>query len=307
MATGKGSPCSSPACVDKSLHQLGGDDLKVVYEAVFPIAAKYLFFGIQIGLKMNEIANIEMQCGTDPKKILLHVLSVRLSKRPALTWGDIETALVSDSVGEHEQANRVKREYGHLYYRLDPSLQVTSDQQHGATDKKRVAKSHDFCTKVSDERTDNVTGEVSETESHTNPLRVQGENNSETMAEQEREKSSGLSSTDPDKADTHGSSKFKERGEHNIFECFFGRLCYEISNPEKIAAQLQVKGLISKTVMKDMMRSPESKKAKTISLVDAVDETIKSEPDLLFVLIEVLLEDGDLQTVGSEMLRETGK
>ena len=100
---------------------------------------------------------------------------------------------------------------------------------------------HDFCTKVSDELTDNVTGEVSETESHTNPLRVQGENNSETMAEQETEKSSeGLSSADPDKTETCGSSKFEESGEHNIFEHFFGRLCNEISNPVQIAAQLQM-------------------------------------------------------------------
>ena len=252
MATGKGSPCSSPACVDQSLHELGGDDLKVVYEAVFSIAAKYLFFGIQIGLKMNEIANIKMQCGTDPKECLLHVLSVRLSKRPALTWGDIETALRSEVIGEHEQANRIKKEYGHLYYRLDPSLQASSDEQHGASETKRVA--------------------------------------------------------DPDKADTYGSSKFNESGEHNIFERFFGQLCCEISNPVKTAAQLQKKGLISMAVMKDMIRSPESQQAKTIiSLVDAVDEAIKSKPDLLFVFIEVLLEDEDLQTVGEEILRETGK
>ena len=174
--------------------------------------------------------------------------------------------------------------------------------------KKRVARSNDFSTRVSDERTDNVRGEVSERESHTNPLRVQGENNSETMAEQETEKSSeGLSSADPDKAETCGSSKFNESGEHNIFERFFGRLCYEISNPVKIAAELQMKDLISKTVMKGMIMSPESQQAKTISLVDAVDEKIKSKPELLFVFIEVLLEDEGLQTVGKEILRETGK
>ena len=306
MATGRVSPpCSSMASVDHHFHELGGDDVKVVYEAVCPIAAKYLFFAIHIGLKMNEIANIEMQCGTDPKKILLHVLSVRLKQSPALTWGNIETALRSEALGEHEQANRVNREYGHLYYRLDPSLQATSDQQHGVTEKKRVARSNDFCTKVSDEQTESVKVEVSGTESHTNPLRVQGENNSETMAEQETENSSeGLSSADPDKDD---SSKFKESGEHNIFERFFGQLCCEISNPVKTAAQLQKKGLISKAVMKDMIMSTKSQQEKTISLVDAVDETVKSKPDLLFVFIEVLLEDEGLQTVGREMSTETGK
>ena len=74
----------------------------------------------------------------------------------------------------------------------------------------------------------------------------------------------------------------------------------------KTAAQLQKNGLISKAVMKDMMRSTESQQENTISLVDAVDETIKSKPELLFVFIEVLLEDEGLQTVGREMLKETG-
>ena len=128
------------------------------------------------------------------------------------------------------------------------------------------------------------------------------------MAEQGTKKSSeSLSSADPDETDTYGSSKFNESGEHNIFEHFFGRLCYEISNPVKIAGQLQMKDLISKAVMKDMIMSPESQQAKTISLVDAVDEAIKSKPELLFVFIEVLLEDEGLQTVGREILRETGK
>ncbi|CAI8014129.1 hypothetical protein GBAR_LOCUS8863, partial [Geodia barretti] len=128
-----GSECSSTALFDQGFRKLGEKDLKVVYQALHPIAAKYVFLGIQIDLEMNEIRSIKMQCGTDPKECLLHVLSLRLKQSPALTWGDIETALRSEALGEHEQANRVKREYGHLYYRLDPSLQATSDQQHGAT------------------------------------------------------------------------------------------------------------------------------------------------------------------------------
>ena len=299
-----GSECSSTALFDQGFRKLGEKDLKVVYQALHPIAAKYVFLGIQIDLEMNEIRSIMMQCGTDPKECLLHVLSLRLKQSPALTWGDIETALRSEALGEHEQANRIKEGYGHLYYRLDPSLQATSDQQHGATENKRVARSNDFCTKVSDELTESVKVEVSGTESHTNPLRVQSENGTETIAEQEAEKSSeGLSSVDPDKDD---SSKFKESGEHNIFERFFGQLCCEISSPVKTAAQLQKNGLISKAVMKDMMRSTESQQENTISLVDAVDETIKSKPELLFVFIEVLLEEEGLQTVGREMLKETG-
>lgn len=92
-----------------------------------------------------------------------------------------------------------------------------------------------------------------------------------------------------------------------VFERFFGQLCCEISKPVQVAAQLQRKGLISKSTMKDMIISPESQQSKTISLVDAVDKTIKSKPDCLFAFIEVLLENEALQTLGREMLREAGK
>ena len=93
----------------------------------------------------------------------------------------------------------------------------------------------------------------------------------------------------------------------NVFECFFGQLCCVIVNPVGLAAKLQKKGLISKSVMKDLMMSPESQQAKTINLVDKVDEKIKSQPDTLFEFIKVLLENEDLQESGRDMLREAGK
>jgi hypothetical protein len=43
-----------------------------------------------------------------------------------------------------------------------------------------------------------------------------------------------------------------------IFKRFFGKLCCAITNPVETAAQLQEKGLISQSVMKDMIMSPES-------------------------------------------------
>ena len=93
----------------------------------------------------------------------------------------------------------------------------------------------------------------------------------------------------------------------NLFERFYGQLCCEISSPVETAAQLQKRGLISKAAMKDMIRSPESQQVKTISLVDILDEVINSQPDSLFMFIEVLLENDNLQRVGREMLREAGK
>ena len=93
----------------------------------------------------------------------------------------------------------------------------------------------------------------------------------------------------------------------DIFERFYGQLCCEISNPVETAAKLQKIGLISKAVMKDMIRSPESQQVKTISLIDTLDVVINSHPDSLFMFIEVLLEIKSLQGIGREMLKEAGK
>ena len=92
-----------------------------------------------------------------------------------------------------------------------------------------------------------------------------------------------------------------------VFKRFFGQLCCTIVNPVGIAAQLQKKGLISKSVMKDMMMSPESQQSKIISLVDKLEKRIKSKPYSLFGFIRVLLENEALQGTGREILREAGK
>lgn len=94
-----------------------------------------------------------------------------------------------------------------------------------------------------------------------------------------------------------------------IYRRFFGKLCCAVLNPVQIAAQLQEKCLISQAMMKDLIMSPESQQAKTISVVDALEKKIKLDPDHLFVFIEVLLENDspELQKTGGEILREAGK
>ena len=91
-----------------------------------------------------------------------------------------------------------------------------------------------------------------------------------------------------------------------VFERFFGQLCCAIVDPVATAAQLQRKGLLSKSMMKEMITSPESKQEKTIHLVDEVDKRIDLHPDSLFVFVQVLLENDALKEAGTEMLRETG-
>ena len=127
MATGTG-PCRS-ALADQSHqnpHELGEDDLNVVLEALHPAAAKYLFLGVAMKVKMNEIKKIQKRC-SDPDECLLEVLSVRLKQIPSLTWRDIETALRSGPVGEVRLANTISKQYGHLY----PSSQASLDHTQG--------------------------------------------------------------------------------------------------------------------------------------------------------------------------------
>ena len=92
----------------------------------------------------------------------------------------------------------------------------------------------------------------------------------------------------------------------NIFERFFGQICCVEFKPKDVAAKLQKKGLISIDAMKYMMRSPESQQEKIITLFDWIHENIKTCPNHLFVVIEVMLENEALQETAREILKETG-
>ena len=93
-----------------------------------------------------------------------------------------------------------------------------------------------------------------------------------------------------------------------VFKRFFGKLCCAIVNPVETAAQLQEKRLISPSMMKDLIMSPESQQSKTISVVCQISTKIGAHPDRLFQFIEVLLDYDapQLQKVGREMLTEAG-
>ena len=122
MATGVGPPGFQS---DQGTRELGKHDLKVVFDALLPVAGKYEFFGIQIGFEMSEIDEIRKQC-TDSRQCLLRILDTRLRQTPALTWNDIDTALRSKAVNESKLANTIKIEYGHLF-----GNEQTSESQEG--------------------------------------------------------------------------------------------------------------------------------------------------------------------------------
>ena len=127
MATGTDPGLTEPA--DQSPHELGEDDLRVVFRALHPVAEKYKVLGVEMNMKMTEIKKIQRQC-SDPDECLLEVLSVCLKQIPSLTWKDIDTALRSDTVGEPQLADRIRRKYGHLYS-PDPSFEASLDKEKG--------------------------------------------------------------------------------------------------------------------------------------------------------------------------------
>ena len=124
-----------------------------------------------------------------------------------------------------------------------------------------------------------------------------------------KEKAAHSSSTDdssPECDMTKNQYKDEMKELVNIFERFFGKLCCAVFDPKDVAAELQSVGLISIESMKHIVRSPESKQDKIITLVDLMHKMMMSCPDHLFVIIEVMLENEALQETAREILRETG-
>ena len=160
MATGTGLPLLAvPA--DQSPDELGENDLRVVFKALHSVAEKYKFLGVEMNVKISEVKKIQSQC-SDPGECLLEVLSVRLKQIPSLTWRDIDTALRSDTVGEPQLADRIRRQYGHLYT-PDPSFETSLVKERGrkmleiTKSKKKAKSARKYIQQDSDE-------EVSESE-----------------------------------------------------------------------------------------------------------------------------------------------
>ena len=124
--------------------------------------------------------------------------------------------------------------------------------------------------------------------------------------EEKAARSSGMDDSSPECDMTKNQYEGEMKELVNIFERFFGKLCRAVFDPVDTAVELQMKGLISIDAMKHMMRSPESQQEKIITLVDWLHEKIKSFPDRLFVVIEVMLKNEALQETAREILRETG-
>ena len=102
-------------------------------------------------------------------------------------------------------------------------------------------------------------------------------------------------------------SETESKGLRKVFKRFFGRLCFTIKSPVELATRLQMRGLLTYSVMNELLTSPESEQAKTITLVQALQKQVKSRPDRMFNIIQVFLHNEVLQQTGREIWTETGK
>ena len=131
MATGVGPP---EVQSDQGTRELEKDDLIVLFEALLPVAGKYVFFGLQIGVDMNEIRK---QFMNDTRECLLRILRIRLGRTPALMWKDIDTALRSKAIDDSRLANALMQKYGHLFIHKQ-TFESQEDERKGS-EKKHIS------------------------------------------------------------------------------------------------------------------------------------------------------------------------
>ena len=88
-------------------RSLTSNDLPHLLNVLNPVASKCYYIGLQLGVKIAQIANIEFnyrKCEDQLREILVE----RLKQEPPFTWQDIVTALRADSVREHGLASEVE-------------------------------------------------------------------------------------------------------------------------------------------------------------------------------------------------------
>ena len=97
-----------------SNQALSDKDLRDIINELHPLVHKYKLIGIQLGeIEYSDIQRIEAQ-RSQQSECMLEVISLRLKKTPALTWGGIISALKSPSVGESQIAEGIRKKYGRL-------------------------------------------------------------------------------------------------------------------------------------------------------------------------------------------------
>ena len=302
--------------------RLDEKDLPELLRVLHPARIEYNSFGLQIGVWVGEIACIE-QTHKDPRHCLREILTARLKKSEPLTWNDIVAALREECVGLGKIADDIRQQYAHLF---TPTISMASKYEHEKEFDRviREADSEDDEIETCRQRHERISEQDSDEEVGGREKRTQSLRKRESKHEIKskdilkpkeyvsmKKKSPGGDHRSRVSKEGERSSEYEgieeEKELASVFECFYGQLCCVEFNPKEIAAQLQKKGLISIPLMKELIISPESQQAKIITLIDALYEMIKSQPEHLFSCIEVMVKNDALQEAGRELLTEAGK
>ena len=129
MATGS-SEATSPDT------EFGIKDLSALHEALCPVSAKYKFFGLQIGVDINEIKEIKANC-EDSSDCLLEILCSRLNQEPALTCADICKALRSQAVNMRQLAKSFS---SHFECQMCDQNKAKNETERESSKKKKAEK-----------------------------------------------------------------------------------------------------------------------------------------------------------------------
>ena len=125
------------------------------------------------------------------------------------------------------------------------------------------------------------------------------------------ERDSSSSTSDDSSSQEHDELKKLSRAESKqfkrIYTKFYGKLCCLIENPVEIAADFQINGLISRSVMRKLCTPLYSQQEKTNQLIDAVYERIQSNPGRIYSFIELLLCSVGFENIGRRMWKEIGR
>ena len=185
----------------------------------------------------------------------------------------------------------------------------SSEEQEGSTKKNRSkTRTRESCMRprATGRSSPHTLNEVSQLKAC--PRRQSGEIEQEScMMKFSRKTSTSCTESEESSEEFDNFSPTEKINLSKAFELCFGKLCCNISNPEEIGSELQLRGILSKKFMSELLMSAERQQTNVIHLVNTLDKIVKLHPFKIFTIIEVLLTSPSLQESGWQMWKEAGK
>ena len=161
---------------------LSVDDLRELFEILYPLRTKCNMFGLRIGVKMQELERIEAKY-VDCAERLLEILACRLKMFPDLTWVNIVEALKSPIVGEHKIADSIQKKYGIATLQTVKSDEESTSSEEVDTSSEETVIDNLSMSKAEDAADNEISHKGATMQSFL--VKVESENESKTSEEKE--------------------------------------------------------------------------------------------------------------------------